>query len=550
MESFSVEREIKRPLADFPANIWDNPLIFFSISDSGGDAYKEKHSALKGQVMEMLMASKANPVESLKLIDVLCRLGVSYNFEKEIEDQLNTVFGIRDLNDTIGDEKYDLSTVGIIFQVLRQFGHKLSADVFERFRDENGKFKENSGVDAKGMLSLYEAAHWSTHGEDILDEALIFSKSRLQVLASKSSPHIRERIKNTLKHPYPRGITRIETRQYISYYQEEVPHDETLLKFAKLDFNILQLLHREELAYATRWYKDLKTDCKVPYARNRIVECYLWALGTYFEPQYSRARIIVAITIQLLTILDDTYDAYGTMEELELFTDALNRWLPTAPEELPDNMKYFYSILVDYYDKLEEEMEKEGRSGCGFHVKKSIKSLGSSYYQEAKWSNEDYIAMFDEYKENGVFSNGYYSTVATSFAGMTDVCKLDVYEWLSLQPKVLVASEIITRFMDDITSYEFEHKRKHVGTAIDCYMKQYGVSKEKATEEIERIISETWKDLNQELMRPYSMPRPILIRILNLTRVIEVFYKYQDSYTHPEFLKDYVVSLFTESIPV
>ncbi|XP_010545918.1 PREDICTED: alpha-humulene/(-)-(E)-beta-caryophyllene synthase-like [Tarenaya hassleriana] len=549
MESLSAERETKRPLADFPANIWDDLLTSFSVSDSGSDAYKEKHSVLKGQVKEMLMASKANPIENLKFIDALCRLGVSYHFEKDIEDHLNMVFSIRDLNDMIDDEKYDLSTVGIVFQILRQFGYKLSVDVFERFKYENGKFKEYLG-DAKGMLSLYEAAHWNTRDEDILDEALVFSKSRLQVLASKSSPHIRERIKNTLKHPYPRGITRIETRQYISYYQEEVPHDETLLKFAKLDFNILQLLHREELAYATRWYKDLKIGSKAAYARNRIVECYLWALGTYFEPQYSRARILLTITIQLLTILDDTYDAYGTIEELDLFTDALNRWLPTAPEGLPDNMKCFYSILVDFYDKLEEEIEKDGRPGCGFHLKKSIKSLGSSYYQEAKWSNEDYIAMFDEYKENGVFSNGYYTAVAAAFAGMTDVCKLDAYEWISSQPKVLIASEIITRFMDDITSYEFEHKRKHVGTAIDCYMKQYGVSVEKATKEIERIITETWKDLNQELMRPYSTPRPILMRILNLTRVTEVFYKYQDSFTNPEFLKDYVVSLFAESIPV
>lgn len=36
-------------------------------------------------------------------------------------------------------------------------------------------------------------------------------------------------------------------------------------------------------------------------------------------------------------------------------------------------MKFIYHATVDFYDKLEEELEKEGRSGCGFHLKKSVK---------------------------------------------------------------------------------------------------------------------------------------------------------------------------------
>ena len=58
---------------------------------------------------------------------------------------------------------------------------------------------------------------------------------------------------------------------------------------------------------------------KVPYARNRTVESYLWAVGAYFEPRYSQARIRLAIVVILLTLVDDTYDAFGTIEELEPF---------------------------------------------------------------------------------------------------------------------------------------------------------------------------------------------------------------------------------------
>lgn len=65
---------------------------------------------------------------------------------------------------------------------------------------------------------------------------------------------------------------------------------------------------------------------KVRYTRHRVAEAYLWSLGAYFEPQYSQARVKTAIAIIIFTMLDDTYDAFGTMEELEIFTDAIEKY--------------------------------------------------------------------------------------------------------------------------------------------------------------------------------------------------------------------------------
>lgn len=44
-----------------------------------------------------------------------------------------------------------------------------------------------------------------------------------------------------------------------------------------------------------------------------------------FEPQYKIGREIGAKLVALITIIDDTYDAYGTAEELEPFTEAIQR---------------------------------------------------------------------------------------------------------------------------------------------------------------------------------------------------------------------------------
>lgn len=100
------------------------------------------------------------------------------------------------------------------------------------------------------MLSLYEAAYLRVHGEDILEEALAFTTTHLQSIASSDS-HLSSRhvalVKRALKQPLRKGLSRLEARHYISIYEEDVSHDKTLLMFAKMDFNILQKLHQQEL---------------------------------------------------------------------------------------------------------------------------------------------------------------------------------------------------------------------------------------------------------------------------------------------------------------
>jgi hypothetical protein len=51
--------------------------------------------------------------------------------------------------------------------------------VFVRFRNVEGGFLLNNPID---LLHLYNAAHLQTHGEIILDEAIIFTRRRLEMM--------------------------------------------------------------------------------------------------------------------------------------------------------------------------------------------------------------------------------------------------------------------------------------------------------------------------------------------------------------------------------
>lgn len=123
-------------------------------------------------------------------------------------------------------------------------------DVFKKFKDEEGKFKELLTNDLQGLLALYEAAHLMVHGEDILDEALAFTIAHLSSMASDNP--LKEQVIQALKRPIRKGLTRVEARNFISIYQQDDSHHKSLLKLAKLDYNLLQSQHKKELSEITK----------------------------------------------------------------------------------------------------------------------------------------------------------------------------------------------------------------------------------------------------------------------------------------------------------
>ena len=81
-------------------------------------------------------------------------------------------------------------------------------------------------------------------------------------------------------------------------------------------------------------------------------------------------------------------------------------------------------------------------------------------------------------------------------------------------------------------------------------MAEHGGTEEEAINEFCKQVTDAWKDINKECLYPTTVPMPILTRILNLTRVIDVLYKDEDGYTHAEIvLKDFVTSMLIDPVP-
>ncbi|CAN4114432.1 unnamed protein product [Withania somnifera] len=111
----------------------------------------------------------------------------------------------------------------------------------------------------------------------------------------------------------------------------------------------------------------------------------------------------------------------------------------------------------------------------------------------------------------------------------------EMFDWMMNKPQILVASAIIGRVIDDIATYKIEKEKGQLVTGIECYMQENNLSVDEASARLSDIAENAWKDLNEECIKPTCMPSEILMRVVNLTRLIDVVYKNnQDGYSNPK----------------
>ncbi|GMN72149.1 hypothetical protein TIFTF001_055217 [Ficus carica] len=180
-----------------------------------------------------------------------------------------------------------------------------------------------------------------------------------------------------------------------------------------------------------------------------------------------------------------------------------------------------------------------------------MKKQIQAYFDEAKWLNEKNVPTLEEHMQLATVSCGYGMLIITSFLGMGDIATEEVFEWATKYPKIVKAACVINRLMSDIAGHKFEQKREHIVSSVECYVKQYGVSEQEAYTVLRQQINDAWKDINEECLEPREMAMPLLMRVVNFARVIDLLYKDGDNYTNAGgIMKHLIKSIFIDPIPM
>ncbi|KAA3455918.1 terpene synthase 10-like [Gossypium australe] len=493
-----------------------------NVSDKKiGESFNEQAIRLVGEV-RMMLENVIDPLEKLELIGSLQRLGLSYHFQNETKRILEDIHLRADQSKALWKEG-NLYATALEFRLLRQHGYNATQEVFSGFMDEMGNFKSSLCEDCKGLLNLYEASHLSMEGEGILDIARDFAAKQLQqhLKQKQIDEYVRMLLEHALELPLHWRVSRLEARWFIDVYEKREERNPMLLELAKLDFNIVQAAHQDDLRYVSKWWRDIGLGEKLPFARDRLMENFLWAVGVAFDPQFGNLRITLTKIASLITSIDDLYDVYGTLDELELFTQAVERWDINAMELLPEYMEICFFALYNSINEIAFGDLKEH----GFHT---IPFLKKAVLMEAKWYHSGYIPTFKEYIDNAWIS----------ISGPDD-------------SNLIYCSSMILRLADDLGTSVDELEGGDVPKSIQCYMRETGCSEVEAREQVKTLIDATWKRMNEEyLMTHSSLSLPFKHIALNIARMAQCMYQYGDGLGVANLEpKDRVLLLLVLSIP-
>ncbi|KAD4586538.1 hypothetical protein E3N88_24139 [Mikania micrantha] len=492
-------------------------------------------------------------LELLQHIDDIERLGLGYRFRNHIRRVLTSIYGIN--NGTAGGlEDSTLHEASLRFRILRQHGHNnVSQDFLRRFSDSLiGRVHE---TDVKGMVSLYEASHLAFMEESDLHEAKLFATEHLGKLRTKlQGEEYEDIINHALETPLYHAMLRLEARHYIDRYTKQQHANPLLLELATLDFNMLQAEFKKELKKVSTWWKSIGLAHKLGFARDRLVECFFWTVGMVFEPQYHSCRVGLTKVGTLITVIDDIYDVYGCLDELEVFTNAVRRWDINAMEHMPKCLQVAFEALHNTVT----DMGSNTLIGQDITpiLTKVWGELLETFLVEAKWTRDKYIPRFQEYIDKAWLSvSGVVILTHGYFLINHEINKDHVVESLEKYYDLMKWSSMIFRLYNDLatSSDEIERSGKSIN-AITCYMHENGVCEEVARAYIKALIDEAWRKLikaHVDCSKEYLATDPFIDMPVNLARISCCTYQHGDGHGAPDArARDRVSSVIIEPITI
>ncbi|WVZ91000.1 hypothetical protein U9M48_037234 [Paspalum notatum var. saurae] len=363
------------------------------------------------------------------------------------------------------------------------------------FMNEKGELNDMLHYNIDDLLSLYEASYLAKPNERFLESAMTFTSRSLlkEVKSGKLSELLLMKVQHSLTMPAHRGLKRLAAKHFIPIYEKDDECDRVILEFAKLDFHTVLLMHREEVKQFCLWYKELDGVSTLSYIRNRPVMCYFWALGVFPEPHYAKARLMFAKIIKLFSLFDDTYDSYGTLEELSCFNQAIQSWDEEAAKRVGNN----FGLIMTLLTKTLDEFVDDGTSALGVNCTKLIiKKVSECMLQEVAWRETSTVPPLD----------------------------------------------------DHLRITMTEKSRNNVSTAVTCYAKEHGKTERDSKEALWCLVEDQWKSINKEFLGNTIIRTSMLTRIINLARVMESMYRHCDGYTHSSRIKESVQKVLDQCV--
>lgn len=126
--------------------------------------------------------------------------------------------------------------------------------MFLGFVDDRGKFMTSPKINAKALLELYEASNFGREGENVINEARLFSIKTLNSFGANSDYDLAKQVFQSLSIPLQWRVGWYNVKKQINAHEkrERKSKINKLMELAKLNFNLVQVSHQEDLKELSR----------------------------------------------------------------------------------------------------------------------------------------------------------------------------------------------------------------------------------------------------------------------------------------------------------
>ncbi|KAM3244660.1 hypothetical protein ACQJBY_056146 [Aegilops geniculata] len=531
-------------VCSFEPSVWTNFFVQYDpdLHEISEECMRAKAGKLKKDVNLLFKTSNGTLVDKMTLLDTLQHLGIDHLFEEQISMAMHEIHE-SEFNSC------SLYEVALRFRLLREHGLWVSPDVFNKFKGKDGSFDKDITNDPKGLLSLYNAAYLSRHGESKLYEAISFARHHLESMRRCLEFPLSEQVKRNLEIPLPRSLKRMDAPYYIAEYEQDRACNPSMLELAKLDFNLLQHLHQRELKNFCRWGNNLYELVGLISSRDRIVELYFWSYTVYYEQHLGDARIILAKISLLVSLLDDIFDMHATLEEGQKLNEAIQRWDESGISLVPEYLQKYYVMLMNTFEEFEDELKQDHKYRVAY-CRKAFQTLCKHYQQESEWFHSSYIPSFEDHIRCSVISTSVPAICVSLLVGMGDEVTKETFEWAISSTDVVRACGEVTRFMNDMAAFTHTKNKMDVATSIESYINQHHVTGEEAMAVLDNRVEDAWKTINHARLERRAL-LPFINRVANLTKSMTLLFRNKDDrYTYSRGNKDRIKQQFVEPIPL
>ncbi|KAK1421922.1 hypothetical protein QVD17_24659 [Tagetes erecta] len=416
----------------------------------------------------------------LTMVDQVKRLGLSEYFLDEIDNILKKVHKsymvqanlVQD-NQRLRIEK--LYKDALAFRLLRMHGYNVSPWKFCWFLYDNellDHLEHNYRQCTSLLYGIYKATDIIFDGETQVHEARSFSTKMLHKISTIHDdsivvfPNLSQVIYEELSTPWIARLDHLDHRMWIeqnkespmwigkaSFYRISCVHNMELMQLALENYNFKQLVYQNELEELKRWSKKWGLS-EMGFGREKTLYCYFAISASTCLPHDSLIRMLVAKSAIIITVADDFFDMRGSLEELHLLIEAINRW---DGEGLSGPSKVIFDVLDDLVREITKTLVLGGKMDLTQDFRHLWREIFNSWLTETTWGRIGYIPSVDEYLQTSMIS------IATHILVLTSSCFLNPslpesnvmpqrYESIT---QSLMAT---TRLLNDIQSYQKEQE--------------------------------------------------------------------------------------------